>query len=175
MREWTNLGVDAELRFEVRLRELGYSPICIPCRVDQGVDFLVFSSKGWVGIQVKKVEFKRNPSKRTGMFPAGRHRTRGNIVECGKLQAGGAVKKRRGGRSYYEKKGVSVFAFYRGNGFYLVPIAEAGEATVTFYPSHWEAWEQVIGLPISVEQASKEQEDEQIDQLELMLKPTGEA
>lgn len=170
-----NAGIEAELRFELRLRELGYSPICVPCRVDEGVDFLVFSSKGWIGIQVKTVSFKKNPSTRVRYDHGGRPRTRGEVIDCGKLRTGGAEKRRRGGKSYYQRKGVSVFAFYRGTGFYLVPISETGEITVTLSKSNWEAWSEVIGLPISVEQISQEQEDDQIGQLELILKPTVEA
>jgi len=49
-------GALAELALERRLLELGYLQVPRPSRMDHAVDFCVWTSKGWLGIQVKTLQ-----------------------------------------------------------------------------------------------------------------------
>lgn len=136
MRRGREIGVIAELDFQRRLIELGYAPIMTPASMDSGADFVVWTSRGWIGVQVK----------------------------CGKRIVGvvrGCVRRAiepyvqfalPQGSKYYAARGVSVYAVAVDRGFYLVPIdVPRGKNNARFgeIEPYWEAWERVLGSPIT--------------------------
>lgn len=126
------LGIGAELEFEKRLYERGYSLVMSPARMDEGVDFVVYTSRGWVGVQVKTAETIRVTA-------------RSKQYEYPHLLL--ALKR---SREYYRQRGVTVFAVWTGLQFYLVPIDEAPATGGTLKrKGHLiEAWDSVLGAPV---------------------------
>lgn len=146
-------GLLAEIALEQRLTELGYGPICRPSRLDDGVDFVVFTAKGWLGIQVKTVEFRGE-----------RRRTRYEL----RLVRNSTKHDRTKAKSYYESRGVHVFAVFSKTGFYLVPITECAETGLGLGQAanrFWEAWQEVLGVPAQLVQ---QQARDEIQQIEIM-------
>jgi hypothetical protein len=146
-----------ELLFEKRLVELGYTVIMKPARLDDGVDFCVFTSRGWVGIQIKTAAWKRkgahNKNKRSHVIDLSKH---------GRAQ----------GKAYYASKGVNVVAAWTPQGFFLIPINDIpGEAHKCLHPRWFERWEETLGSPIE----GTDQDQEEIAQLEMMLAVSSHA
>lgn len=123
-----SIGYTRELKCEMRLRELGYEVVCRPAREDAGVDFSVFTSTGWQGLQVKSA-----------------HEKDGRL----RCKLGESLRGSRG-KSYYAYRGVTAFAVFWRDGFYVIPIDEADERRIDIRKDsrRWEAWTDVIGLPI---------------------------
>ena len=144
-----SIGHDIELLFEQRLRQLGYTGVCRPAREDCGVDYVLFTSKGWVGIQVKSAKANNRDNKKAGLQPARSLRAQ--------------IKKRgRGGVAYYRANGVTVFALHDRGIFYLVPIDASGTGAVccTLDSPFREAWSVVLGLPPHAPSPEQERQTE---------------
>lgn len=141
-RETSRKGLLAEIAFETRLVELGYSPVCRPSRVDEGVDFVVLSSRGWIGVQVKAhtghVKHQVTGARRSPAYELRLTRGRARAHQRGK-----------GVGEYYRDRGVAVYALHFTNGFYLIPIdaVPGAELSLSKAARYWEAWTEVLGEP----------------------------
>lgn len=135
-----------ELLLEVRLLELGYRSIC-KAGLDCGVDRVVWSSKGWVGIQVKcaNLEFQRKYKRKT-TGNVGRKRKWADKRPCASIAASS---KKQSGKSYYQENGVSVIAAFWEGSFYMIPIGLCGENSVFLDVNerYREAFHEVLGTP----------------------------
>ena len=156
-------GYLAEVAFEKKLIELGYGPVCSPARVDEGVDFVVWTEKGWLGIQVK--------------FHSGHIRrvNRGPDVSRKKLRLSrGRKSSSVPPREHYISKGVDVFAIHFEGGFYLVPIDDfqGNEISLGKVRHRWEAWGEVFGIPTESSVVTEE-EPPASNQLILLEKQVG--
>lgn len=158
-------GVEAEIAFESRLISLGYYPVCRPSRMDDGVDFVIFTTKGWLGIQVKRGCM--NPNKK-------QRRSRIRYIPMLQLDRGSHKRGERDllPKTYYASRGVSVFAVYTNGGFYLIPIAAiSGEhgSNLKQHKPFWEAWSEVLGFPVDIAAADADINAEaEIQQIEMM-------
>jgi hypothetical protein len=146
-----NIGYDIELLFEQRLRQLGYRGACRPTREDCGVDYVLFTTKGWMGVQVKSARENNRNSIKRGRQPSGQLRAK----ICG---SGNTIRD----VEYYRASGVKVFALHDKGVFYLIPIEESGRRSVqcTVASPFREAWHLVLGSPVEqvtpVERTQKE-------------------
>lgn len=149
-----------ELDFERALIANGYKIILSPCRNDVGVDYVVFTSKGWVGIQVKTA---------TPRTKHNRHTTGGWIIDLKAKSSGGKRKWQHvGSCSRYRSVGVDVFAAWTPRGFFLAPLEEIdAETHILMQPQWWEAWTVVLGYPPQVD-AQQGNTAIEISQLEMM-------
>lgn len=151
-------GLLAEIAFESRLVECGYSPICRPARFDDGVDFVVLTSKGWVGVQVKAHTRHSRGSRRTT------HELR---LDRGWNKAQRLDPRRHSGfKAYYASRGVMVFALRFGGGFYLVPLEAmtgSGQVSLAKIARYWEAWDEVLGEPGPSAELQRQAEIDQLD------------
>lgn len=142
-----NKGYTRELQFELRCRELGYSIVCRPSREDRGVDFVIFTDKGWVGVQVKSARPNYSNSVMRVKFSNDRNSRRG--------------------RKYYAACGVSVFAVCLESSVYLFPIGAVSESGI-FFPrtsGFREAWIAVLGAPVGSEPIKRAEEIAQLNTL----------
>lgn len=154
-------GVVAEMEFERQLHRRGYSPVMSPARKDDGVDFVVWTAKGWVGVQVKTAQRKsRNEAaiRRRDLGAGAREyfnfdmRGAPKWVKDEAAPRGGRWVRSRRGREYYESRGVAVMAIFNGDGFYLVPITSihGNETRLASLRWTWEAWAEILGDPAHV-------------------------
>jgi hypothetical protein len=143
-------GAIAETEFLRRLLTLGHSVIMRPAVVDDGVDYCVFTSRGWVGIQVKTAQQKKK----------NRH---GNTRALPQYALKLSHEEGTGGKERYVRRGVSVFAVYKDGGFFLIPVEDiTGERSKNLTMAQWERWSEVIGDPVNAEAESTPNTVEQL-------------
>lgn len=138
-----NNGHDVELLFEQRLRQMGYEGVCRPAREDCGVDFVIHTSKGWIGIQVKS-------AKRNNRHGSGNLRVNLDGTPKKPLKREVFYAQKRRDLTHYIRAGVSVFALHSQGVFYLVPIdqAKTNGVYVSGTSVFREAWIAVLGSPV---------------------------